>query len=192
MMIHHLQLFSFRWLWNHRTHCVWMHQNLCCVAEQTLDQICKNKRLSKCFLKKTCLCVNIVYIIFNPLTPGTFCQKCIFWTFWPEYPEFHTPNCGVCLRSGKLTIYYGKWWRGAFQLLCQIRYMATFHIPWRGLPCNQLHCDYHLISTTINCNSPASFLYKVLDTQPSTRLRSSSTQCHNKTCHDCTFTTWTQ
>ena len=19
---------------------------------------------------------------FNPLTPGTFCQKCIFWTFW--------------------------------------------------------------------------------------------------------------
>ena len=19
---------------------------------------------------------------FNPLTPGTFCKKCIFWTFW--------------------------------------------------------------------------------------------------------------
>lgn len=98
-------------------------------------------------------------------------------------------HCGVIAKREAYHIPWVNGVEGSFHLLWQIEYTAMFHIPWKGWKCHQRHCGCHLKSTTINHKLPASFLNKVFDTQPSTCLSSSSTQCHNKTCHYCTLPT---
>ena len=35
-----------------------------------------------CFIPKVWIIPKKISVFINPLTPGAFCKKCIFWTFW--------------------------------------------------------------------------------------------------------------
>ena len=66
--------------------------HLIIIQNYSLFQTCRNYVITYFH------CYRVVNSLLNPLTPGTFCKKCIFWTIW----------CFLCWISAKLSLIRSK------------------------------------------------------------------------------------